>query len=147
MRTRLHFIHTLSVFFLLVSGDQKPEIRWKSNKSQIVHHSLDKTRKNIEQEAGWLPLHDTCAENLEIPKVIFKKGSFRKMYIISCQDTRLQGLPRLCIHLPITGRRYFTFEHKGITVSGGAAVLDKGLLAAPRHLAAVAGGCPRHAAC
>lgn len=76
MRTRLQFITTVSVFTLLVSGDQKPEIRWKSNKSQIVHHSLDKTRKSIEQEAGWLPLHDTCAENLEIPKVNFNNSCF-----------------------------------------------------------------------
>ncbi len=79
MRTRLNFLAIIHVLTLLVSGDQKPEIRWKSNKSQIVHHSLDKTRKNVEQEAGWLPMHDTCAKNLEISKVTPNKAHLSKI--------------------------------------------------------------------
>lgn len=69
MQARLPLFATFQLLFVLLSGNPTSDVKWSSKRSQIVHHSLDKTHKHSQQEAGWLPVQDSCAENLEIPKV------------------------------------------------------------------------------
>lgn len=71
MPIRLHFyVFAFLIISNTVDGNSMADVRWNSKKSQIVHHSLDNSRKHSQQEPGWLSVEDSCSESLEIPKVL-----------------------------------------------------------------------------